>query len=158
MIFSELSPTTRLWIYQANEPFESADIPAVEGSLQKFAREWVSHNNKLNTAAAVLHNRFVVLGVDESAYGASGCSIDSSVHFLKQLGAHYQRDLFDRMRFSYEKDGMVYTVGKEEFAKLYAQGEINDETIVFDPLVTTVADLQTNFRKPLKDSWHARFV
>jgi hypothetical protein len=158
MMFSELSPNTRLWIYQAHEPFASADIPTVENSLQQFAREWVSHNNKLSTAAAVLHERFIVLGVDESLVGASGCSIDSSVHFLKELGAQYHKDLFDRMRFSYEKDGAVYTVSKDEFARLYAQGEINDETIVFDPLVNTVADLRANFRKPLKDSWHARFV
>lgn len=157
-MFSDLSPATRLWIYQAHEPFASADIPAVEASLQNFAQEWVSHNNKLSTAAAVLHDRFVILGVDESLTGASGCSIDSSVRFLQKLGAHYQRDLFDRMRFSYEQDGEVYTVSKDEFAGLYAKAQINDETIVFDPLVQTVAELQASFRKPLKDSWHARFV
>ncbi|MEL7222705.1 MAG: hypothetical protein AAGJ93_15395 [Bacteroidota bacterium] len=158
MLFSELSPTTRLWIYQANEPFATADLPAIEASLQSFASEWVSHNNQLKTAAAVLHDRFVVLGVDESRVGASGCSIDSSVRFLKSLGAQYQRDLFDRMRFSYESNGSVYTVSKEEFEKRYASGEIHDETIVFDPLVNTVDGLRTNFRKPLKESWHARFV
>lgn len=158
MLFSELSPTTRLWIYQAHEPFATADLAAIETSLNVFVSEWVSHNNQLKTAAAVLHDRFIVLGVDESLVGASGCSIDSSVRFLKSLGAKYQRDLFDRMRFSYEKNGSVHTVAKDAFEALYANGQINDETIVFDPLVNTLEGLRSSFRKPLKDSWHARFV
>jgi len=158
MLFSDLSPATRIWIYQANEPFTTADVPQVEQYLQAFARQWVSHNNKLSTATAVLHERFVILGVDESKAGASGCSIDSSVRFLKDLGAKYNKDLFDRMRFSYELDGNVHTCSKDEFAALYAKGDITDDTLVFDTLVKTVADMRQNFQKPLKESWHARFV
>jgi hypothetical protein len=158
MLPTDLSPTSRVWVYQANAPFASSEVEAVTTHLAAFAQQWVSHNNQLRAGAAVLHDRFVVLAVDESQSGASGCSIDSSVNFLKKLGTHYERDLFDRLRFSYEKNGVVHTVGKDEFAALYAQGEINSETIVFDPLVKTLGELSAAFRKPLKDSWHARFV
>lgn len=153
-----LSATARVWIYQANTPFAAADTAAVTAHLQQFARQWVSHNNQLLADAALLHDRFVVLTVDESHAGASGCSIDSSVKFIKQLGAQYDRDLFDRMRFSYEKGGEVFTVSREAFVDLYERGEIDDDTIVFDTLVDNIEKLNTAFRKPLKDSWHARFV
>ncbi len=105
-----------------------------------------------------MHARFLVLAVDETQAGASGCSIDSSVNFLKKLGAHYQRDLFDRLRFSYVDNGAVHTVSKDDFAQLYQDGTINDETLVFDPLLKTVEELSSGFQKPLKDSWHSRFV
>lgn len=154
----QLSPNARLWVYQANEPFTAQDVPVVASNLEEFARQWVSHSRELRAGATVLHDRFLLLAVDESQAGASGCSIDSSVNFLKKLGAHYKRDLFDRLRFSYEKDGTVYTVSKDEFARLYSNGTIDDNTIVFDPLVKTVGDLSTSFRKPLGESWHARFV
>lgn len=153
-----LNPQARIWIYQANEPFANQEVAEVEQNLQQFAQQWVSHNNQLKAGAAVLHDRFLVLAVDETQAGASGCSIDSSVNFLKKLGAHYQRDLFDRLRFSYLKDDQVYTVSKDDFARLYQEGTINDETLVFDPLVKTVAELTVAFQKPLKNSWHARFV
>ncbi|WP_367389657.1 hypothetical protein [Lewinella sp. LCG006] len=153
-----LNPQARIWVYQANEPFTREEVGEVELNLQQFAQQWVSHNRQLKAGAAVLHDRFLVLAVDESQAGASGCSIDSSVNFLKKLGAHYQRDLFDRLRFSYVKEGEVHTVSKDDFARLYQEGIINDETLVFDPLVKTVGELSVGFEKPLKNSWHARFV
>ena len=154
----QLHPQARIWVYQADKPFPTTATKEVEGHLQQFAEKWVSHNNQLTAGATVLHDRFLVLAVDETRAGASGCSIDSSVNFLKKIGAHYQRDLFDRLRFSYEQDGQVHTVSKDEFAELYQNGTINDDTPVFDPLVKTVGELSSSFRKPLKDSWHARFV
>jgi hypothetical protein len=153
-----LNSQARVWIYQANEPFANQEVAEVEHNLQQFAEQWVSHNNQLKAGAAILHARFLVLAVDETQAGASGCSIDSSVNFLKKLGAHYQRDLFDRLRFSYVDNGAVHTVSKDDFAQLYQDGTINDETLVFDPLVKTVEELSSGFQKPLKDSWHSRFV
>lgn len=155
---NQLHPQARVWVYQADRPFSASTTSEVEQSLQQFAQKWVSHSNQLKAGAAVLHDRFLVLAVDETQAGASGCSIDSSVNFLKKLGAHYERDLFDRLRFSYEQDGQVHTVKKDEFARLYQEGKINDATTVFDPLVKTVGELSTAFRKPLQESWHARFV
>ncbi|MEZ4987780.1 MAG: hypothetical protein R2795_22585 [Saprospiraceae bacterium] len=155
---ASMPPHARVWVYQANEPFEATTIPEVGQYLERFTEQWTSHSKQLKAVGALLHNRFVILAVDESQAGASGCSIDSSVQFLQQLGAHYQRDLFDRMRFSYEKEGQVHTVDHETFSNLYANGSINDETIVFDPLVDNVEKWQAAFRKPLKDSWHKRFV
>ena len=154
-----MSPATRVWIYQANEPFKESDRATIDTQLKEFAKEWVSHSQQLSSSAELLHNRFVVLMVDESLAGASGCSIDSSVAFIKQLGAEYNRDMLDRMRFSFiNKAGEVETVGKDDFSDLYAKGDINDQTIVFDPLVKTVEELQTSFQKKLTDSWHSRFV
>ena len=158
-MINKFSPTARVWIYQASKPFQESDIPAIEQQLQHFARQWVCHNEQLSSGAALLHNRFVVLAVDESSLSASGCSIDSSVSFVKQLGAQYHRDLLDRMRFSYmDKAGRVQTVNRDDFATLYANGEINDQTIVFDPLVKTLGELENSFEKKLADSWHSRFV
>jgi len=155
----QFTPTARVWVYQANEPFDEADIPAVEQHLKQFAAKWVSHGQQLKAGAELLYNRFVVLTVDESQAGASGCSIDSSVAFVKQLGAQYNRDLLDRMRFTYlDSTGEAQTVSKGDFANLYRQGKISDQTIVFDPLVKTVKELETSFQKELATSWHSRFV
>ena len=105
-----------------------------------------------------MHNRFVILMVDESQAGASGCSIDSSVHFLKTLQSEYGVDLFDRMVFSFKQGEEVLSLDRETFAKWYAEGKINDDTPVFDTLVNNKKDLEENWIKPLGESWHRRMV
>ena len=96
--------------------------------------------------------------VDESQAGASGCSIDSSVRFIQQLGEQYRVNFFDRMLFAYQKEGQVYSVPSMKFAELYQKGEIDDTTLVFDTLVKTKGDLDTKWLKPLGESWHKRMV
>lgn len=155
---SILPPSTRIWIYQSNEPFPASEIPSVQQQVQEFAQQWISHNRQLRAHGDVLHNRFVVLMVDESQADASGCSIDKSVYFLKNLQAQYGVDLFDRMRFSYLDGEEVKTVSREEFAKLYAEGKINNDTLVFDTLVNNKGDFDQAFVKPLGKSWHKRMV
>ncbi len=153
-----LSPASRVWIYQSNRPFTAEETEEIRQHLAGFAAQWVSHDKKLRAAGDVAFNRFVILMVDESAAGASGCSIDKSVHFIKALEQRYQVDLFDRMRFAYQKDGEVFSVNKAEFKKHYDQGAIDDETLVFDTLVDKKSEFDRNWLKPLKESWHYRLV
>lgn len=154
-----LPATSRVWIYQSSRPFSEAETEKVRQHVRDFVGRWVSHNRALRATGDVLHNRFVLLMVDESQADASGCSIDASVHFLKGLQAEFSVDLFDRMRFSYEDaDGQVHTLSRDAFTKAYATGAIQDDTIVFDTLVDQKGVFDEQFRKPLKDSWHARVV
>lgn len=156
--YENLPDTTRVWVYQASAPFKTEDIPTIKEELKAFVDAWTSHNRNLKAHANLLHERFVVLMVDESSAGASGCSIDKSVYFLKQLQAKYGLNLFDRMRFSFKKDGEVHTVDKDTFAALYQKAEINDETPVFDTLVKSKEELDRQLVKPLGESWHKRMV
>ena len=154
-----LSPTSRVWVYSSNRPFSDADVPEIRAQLKEFAQQWVSHNRQLRADADVLHNRFVVLMVDESQADASGCSIDQSVAFLKSLQAEYGVDLFNRMIFSYQDaSGQVHSVDRDTFARLYATEQISDDTLVFDPLVGTKADMDQVFLKKLSQSWHKRMI
>jgi hypothetical protein len=154
----QLPDTTRVWVYQANQPFPESAWPAVKGKIQEFANQWVSHNRQLRSYGDLLHGQFVVLMVDESQADASGCSIDKSVYFLKQLQAEYGIDLFDRMTFTYKDGEEVKTAGREAFSALYQQGKINDDTLVFDTLVNNKKDFDAALLKPLSQSWHKRMV
>lgn len=155
---ASFAPQSRVWIYQADRPLSEADIAAINPQLQSFAEQWVSHNRQLKAAGFVLYDRFVVLMVDENAADASGCSIDKSVAFMKRLGAAYERDFFDRMRFTYRAGDGLHTVSRDEFEALLAAGRIDADTLVCDTLVNTKEGLEQHFLKRLADSWHARLV
>ena len=157
--YQTLSDQSKVWIYQSNRVFADKDVPKIRAYVRQFAAQWISHNRQLKAFGDVFHNRFIVLMVDESQAGASGCSIDKSVYFLKELQNEFEVDLFDRMSFSFvAPDGTVMTVPREEFAKSYAEGKISDETPVFDTLVATKGAFDREFKKPLSASWHRRMV
>ena len=153
-----LPDTSRVWIYQAQAPLSPKNAQEIEAHLTKFADTWVSHNNQLQAFAKVYHHQFLVLMVDENQAGASGCSIDKSVHFMQQLEQHYKIVLFDRMTFTYKDGETIKSADKQEFAELYKVGAIDDTTLVFDNLIKTKKDFDTQWIKPLGTSWHKRMV
>ena len=69
-------------------------------------------------------------------------------------------DFFNRMRFSYRDAAQnnIQTVGRDEFKDLYRNGTLENDTIVFDPLVKELGELRQIFERPLEDSWHSRMV
>lgn len=156
--FEHLPDESRVWVYQSNREFDEKELAELEVHLAKFAEDWVSHNRALKASAVLLERRFIVLMVDESQVGASGCSIDKSVHFMKILESEYGLDLFDRMLFSYQNEEVVAVAKRDLFAELYASGKINDETLVFNNLIQTKKELKEKWLIPLKESWHANFV
>jgi len=156
--YQQFPDSARVWVYQSDRPFPEEALADVQKKVQDFAQSWISHDNRLHAFADVWHRRFIILMVDEGMAGASGCSIDSSVRFLKALQAEHGVDLFDRMRFSYRQGEQVFTVPREAFAEKYAAGEIDDHTLVFDTLITNKADLERSWEKALGQSWHKRMV
>ena len=153
-----LADTSKTWIYQSNRAFTQDEAIEIQNYIDVFCKKWVSHSNELKAAGQLVQNRFIVLMVDESNAGASGCSIDKSVHFIKSIGSKYETDMFDRMNFAYQIEGEVKTAHREEFTKLYNSNVINDDTLVFDNLVSNKAAFDNEWVKPLKNSWHSRMV
>ena len=153
-----LPNTTKVWIYQASQPFPVDSILEMRHLLSDFTKHWHSHNNQLNAFGEIYHNQFIVLMVDESRAGASGCSIDKSVHFIKQIEQQFGIDLFDRMTFTYKDGETIKTAQRDEFAALYQAGKINDDTLVFDNLVKNKGEFDAQWLKPLGASWHKRMV
>lgn len=154
----EMSPNTRVWIYQADRTLTQQEVEKMQNFLNDFCVQWTSHNQQLTAVGRVIENLFVVLMADETQASASGCSIDKSVHFVKSLESTFGISLFDRMNFAYDKNGEVLMANRMEFEKLFKEGEIDENTIVFDTLVKTKSEFEQGFRKPLKSSWHQKFV
>jgi len=152
----EFSPASRIWIYQSDREFTEAETVKLQPQLNQFAQSWTAHNQQLKAAAQIIFNRFIVLLVDEREAGASGCSIDKSVRFIKDVESEFNINLFDRFNTAYFEEDQIKTANREAFENLLREGKVNAETIVFNNMVSTLADLQNNWQIPLKNSWHNR--
>lgn len=151
MQFSEHS---RVWVYQSDKELNDAQAKQASNLLNNFTAEWTAHNHQLKAKAEVRYNRFLILIVDESQAGASGCSIDKSVNFLKKLEQEFGINLFDRFNLAYRDGEKVLSAPRQEFEKLLKAGQINTNTIVFNNLVQDLQQLDTKWEVPFKDSWH----
>lgn len=156
--FTHLPAGSRVWIYQADRAFTSSEAEAISGAISQFVSQWLAHKAKVIGDGALLYNRFVILVADEEKLQVSGCSIDSTVRFIKELGAQYQVNFFDRFYTCYWNEGQVEGLDFETFKARVAEGKITTDTIVFNNVVTTLAGLQTQWQLPLSKSWHSRFV
>jgi hypothetical protein len=154
----DLSPDTRIWVYMSNRPLSETEVEAVQTACTQFVRQWTAHNQALRARAEVFDNNMILLAVDESQAGASGCSIDKSVHFLEALGQQIGADFFERMRFGWQDAGKVRYAVREEFANQVRQGQISADMLVLNTLVQTRAELQSRWWLPYKESWHQRLV
>lgn len=153
-----LDDRSKVWIYQASDIIPEEKIPEVKQHIFDFVSSWVSHSHELKAYGNIFHNRLLCLFVDETQAGASGCSIDSSVRFVKNLGSHYGVDFFDRMNFSYIIDNEVNTVNRKGLKDKYAEGVIDDNTLFFDTLAKDKQQFINSWLVPLGESWHKRML
>lgn len=156
--FESLSPQSRVWIYQANRNLSDTEVADIQPLVNQFTQQWVSHNNQLKAAGQIIHNRFLVLMVDQTLAGASGCSIDSSVRFITNLGNQIGVSFFDRLTFPFRENGVLKFASKDDWEGLYASQVISDDTVVLDNLVKTKEEFESGWEKQLGESWMKRFV
>ena len=158
MNYKQLAEDTRVWIYQYDRKLTDAEVTAIKEQGDNFIDNWAAHGEKLEAAFEVLHSQFLIIFANEKQAEASGCSIDRSVHFIKNLEQEYSVSLLNRTLIAYKVDDEIVTLPQEEFIELVAQGTLTKDTIVFNNLVTSKQDLETKWEVPLKESWHMDLI
>ncbi|WP_062059498.1 hypothetical protein [Aquimarina longa] len=156
--FKSLSETSRVWIYQANRSFTIDELEEIEQKINKFITQWTAHGADLKAGYEIKYKRFIVIGLDQGVNSATGCSIDASVHFIQELEKTYDVDLMDRMNVSFKQGEFVAYKSLVDFKKMAKNRSVSSNTIVFNNLVTNIAEYHTNWEVPAKDSWHNRFI
>ncbi len=156
--FTHLSAGSRVWIYQADRAFSAAEAQEVNTAISQFVSQWLAHKAKVIGDGALLYDRFVILVADEEKLQVSGCSIDSTVRFIKELGAKYKVNFFDRFFTCYWNNSQVEGCDFDSFKSRLSQGQISEDTIVFNNLVSTIAGLTADWQIPLSKSWQSKFL
>jgi hypothetical protein len=153
------APSSKVWIYIADRALDASEAGRVQTALDAFCKQWTAHNQALSAAGEVFLHRVVLLMVDETLAGASGCSIDKSVHFLEGLGQSLGVDLFDRMQFGWaDPTGEVHMDNRSTMEDHLKNGRIQPETPVLNALASTKEALQHNLWGPFSESWMRRLL
>ena len=87
---------SRVWVYQANRPFTASETQAIQDYLAPALTQWAAHGAGLNASFEIRFQQVIVIAVDETVNAASGCSIDASTRWFKEMGSSLGIDFFDR--------------------------------------------------------------
>lgn len=155
--FEELPPSARVWIYQADRPLMGTELAAVEPALAQFAAEWTSHGRMLRASAAFRHGQFLVLGLDEEVAGASGCSIDASVRFVRGLEEQLGVSLLEKSHLAFLINGQVQLLDRRELRQAVATGQLQPETPYFDNTIAQHGKLAAAWPAPAVQTWLAKY-
>lgn len=156
--YNTLAPNSRVWIFQADREFSADENSSISNELLQFVDNWLSHGSLLKAHYKVLHNRFIVFFADEEGDNMCGRAIDASVRFIKELEKKYSVSLLDRSRVAYLKNNKVYACTLDELGQLIEAGKITPDTEVFNNLVSTKEEFDSQWTIPLDKSWHRSYI
>ena len=155
--FEEMPGDTRIWIYQADREFSVNEAKEISEECKRFLNQWAAHGSGLKSSFQIFYNRFLVICVDEKQAMASGCSIDSSVHFVQSLGNAFGIDFFSRTKIAFLKNDKIFTEDLNNIKINQISNKISAETLTFNNLLQKKSDLNSNWIIPVSNSWMNKY-
>lgn len=155
--FEELPGSARVWIYQSDRILSAQDIEAIKATSEEFLGGWAAHGAPLKSSFQVLHDKFLVIAVDESFNLASGCSIDASVGLIRNLEQNLGINFFDRTKVCFLINDEVFESPITELKKLIEAGTIQANTPTFNTLASNKSSLDESWMIPAEESWLKRY-
>ena len=156
--FEEMPANAKVWIYPSITFFSEELKSNVETDIKGFVTEWLSHQREVKGSSIVLANGIICLAADQTDFEVSGCSIDSSYRFIRDTEIKYQLNLFERdLVFFENKNGSVELIRIKELSTAYNNGEISENTPIFNLQAQTVAQVR-NAWIPIAETPYSRFL
>ncbi len=156
--FQSLSPNSRIWIYQSSRVLSTEEQSILKSETENFLTQWTAHGQTLRAGIQIAFDRFLIIGANEDVNEASGCSIDKSVAFIRQLEQRFHTDFLDRSRIAYRMDGNVHIADFKDFKNSLSKDEISDRTEIFNNAVHTKKELDNDWIQPVASSWLAKYL
>jgi hypothetical protein len=154
--FDQLSDQSPIWIYQADMELSDEQIHAIMQKTKSFLENWTSHGRALQASAEIHHRRFLILGIEKPTHDLSCCTVDSAIHFLREIKAALQVDFLKRNQMFFKKGEYIFTVPINQIKEQLVQGKITADMLMFDNTIMHKGGLVNKWLTPVQDSWLAK--
>lgn len=154
--FELLEENGRIWIYQAERAMTTSEISLISNRLKDFINDWESHGNVVKGSFQIIHSRFIIIAAANDVATISGCGIDKSVNFIKSVASQLQLNLIDR-NIAYWNGNEVGTASIKDWKTLIERKLVDEQTIIFNPMVETIKDMINNWKIPAQNSWLSKY-
>jgi hypothetical protein len=130
----------------------------IEDKINAFCSNWQAHGAGVKAWGNLLFGQFLILMADETYVAVSGCSTDSSVRFVKNMGEQYGVDFFNRGTLAFVVKDKVQVIPLNQLQYAVENGFISEDSLYFNNTVLTKDDLENKWIIPVKDSWLAQKI
>lgn len=154
--FIKMPLDSRIWIYQSNKKIHEQELIQIKTKLTAFLKNWTAHGDDLKSSFEIKYNRFLIIALNEKSTKASGCSIDSCIHFIQKIEKDYGLNLLDKMNVTFKQGDYISYKSIVEFKNLIKNNSVSKNTIVYNNLVVDIEDFNKNWEVPASKSWHSR--
>jgi hypothetical protein len=151
-----MSPESKIWIYFSEQAFTATALDIINKACESFCQSWTAHDQALKANFKIPYKQFIVLMVDESQTKASGCSIDKSVAFMRNLGTELQINFFNRLAIPFLENNQVVSYAYQNISHLFEKGMINYDSQIFNLQVNNLGEFEQSFILPFEQHWLAK--
>jgi hypothetical protein len=152
--FDTLPDASRIWTFGSDRALSEEQSTALLKGVDEHLVDWKAHGAPLTVGRQLRDERFLVVAVDQSTAGASGCSIDGLFRVLQRLESELGVALLGGGRVFYrDEHGKVQSTTRDQLPALSESGAITKNTVVFDTTITDLGQWRSRFEQRAKDSW-----
>ena len=156
--FNLLPPNAKVWIYQSDTNLSITDVELIEKEVKYFLNNWSSHNKEIESSYEIRYNRFLIIGLNENINLASGCSIDKSVNFIKNLQSILKVNFLNRLDVAYKIGNEINSISLLEFQNMIRENKLSKDSIVYNNMIDTKKLYLNNWETTIENSWHKKFL
>jgi hypothetical protein len=148
--FDSLPDSARVWIFGSDKQLSDDAATALMREVSDHLANWKAHGEPLTVGSQLLDDRFLVVAVDQSTTGASGCSIDGLFRVLQAVQSKLGANIVGGGRLFYrDHHGDIQCAPRADLEELRSSGVITKDTVVFDTTITDLGTFRTKFEGTL---------
>ena len=145
--FNTTSDQSRIWIYAAEQKLTNEQENHILKSISDHLQNWEAHKVPLTAGVTILEHHFIIIALDETKNGASGCSIDTLQNKIQNLEKELSISLLNRLNIFCRIEDTIKCIPTTKLAE-----HANKETLFYDLTIQKKSEL-SNWLKPIEKGW-----
>lgn len=152
--FDQLEANAKVFLYPSSKKFHPELLSTITTKVNDFVTKWCDSNN-IDAGFDIKYQRFIIIAINNTKPITTSI-IDELVSFIFKLQLEHEIELLDKLNVCFKQGEYVQYKDVKEFKKLIKNKGVNKSTIVFDNLINTKHELETDWELPAEDTWYNR--
>ena len=140
MIFQNLHPQSRIWLYISKEKIDDITQNNISSLFKDFHKDWKSHGQLVNGQLKFIKENLLVVGADYFPNGMCGRAVDAKVRFINKVNEEFNLDLLNRTNIAFVKENSTVVHNYNNLDAVIKKGLVNKSTVYCNNFSTKNSD------------------
>ena len=150
--FNTTADQSRIWIYAAEQKLTQDQEGYILKEISTHLQNWEAHKVPLTAGVTILENHFIIVALDDSEHGASGCSIDTLQKLIQNLEKDLSISLLNRLNIFCKIEDEILCIPSFQLVSI-----AKSNTLFYDLTIQKKSELYS-YLKPISEGWCASYL